>query len=240
MGAKGCKCPCAGLAGGSKHQVVMFGPQGSGKTTLLYKLKLPLWDAHDITKDMTTLRIEPRPNERPRDPGYHYEEIDESRRLGRYGIWDVPGSDAFIRLWPMFYRYVNVSAVLYVVDASKEAVNDAEKCAQARRLMRFLLNEDELRMSAFILILNVHGNVAKGKKASKPHEPAPGEYDPYEYVETLKELLQVSKIEEEPWNKVRFKSFAIDCADVSKSDPKWIQMIDDIYRVYLSIGRGSA
>merc|ERR1712224_960317 len=106
----------------------------------------------------------------------------------------------------MFYRYVNVSAVLYVVDASKAGLEDADKVAQARRLMRFLLNEDELRMSAFFLILNVRRSGGTGKKhPSKAHDTP----------------------EEDPYENVRFKSFAIDCSDVSKSDPKWIDMIND-------------
>jgi len=215
----------------------MFGPEGSGKTTLLYKLRLPLWDAHDLKKDITKLREPPRDNERPRDPGYHYEEIEESRRLGRYGIWDVPGSDAFIRLWPMFYRYVDVTAVLFVVDASKEGVENADKVAQARRLLRLLLNEDELRVAAFFLIINVRSRDDGGKKAV--HDKHAANQLDTEHVETLKEMLQVSAIEEEPWNKNRFKYFEIDCANVSTHDVKWIAMVDDIYRVFLSIGKGS-
>jgi len=238
MGGKCCKCKCCAVSGGAQHQVVLLGPEASGKTTLLYKLKLPEWDPHDLKKDLTRLREPPRSAaERPRDPGYHYEEIDDSRRLGKYGIWDVPGNDAFIRMWPMFYRYINVSAVLYVVDASAEGIKNGDSVAQARRLMRFLLNEDELRVAAFFLILNVH-QLDEKKGQQKSGENA--DFDAYEHVETVKEMLQVSKIEDEPWNKNRFRSFAVDCAEVSKHDPKWVAMIDDVYRVFLSVGRGSA
>lgn len=183
---------------------------------------------------MKNLR-ETRGKDRPKDPGYHYEELNDTRRLGKYGIWDVPGSDAFIRMWPMFYRYVNVSAVLYVVDASDEGISGAEgenRVAKARRLMTFLLNEDELRLSAFFLILNVRQS---GEKGEKPKE---GD-DIYRNVNTVKEMLAVSKIEEQQANKLRFKSFALDCSEVLKTDPKWTACMDDIYRVFLAIGHGS-
>jgi len=222
---------------------MMFGPEGSGKTTLFCKLKLPLWDEHDLKKDMKAMRAPARDTgvmARPTDPGYHYDEIQETRRLGKYGLWDVPGNDAFTRLWPMFYRYINVSAVLFVVDASKEGIADDDKVASARRNLRFLLNEDELRVSAFFLILNVHQ-----ADKSKAHVPHAGEaavsddFDPYENVNTLKEMLQITKIESEPWNAIRFKSFAIDCAEVLKTDTNWVAIIDDIFRVFVAIGRGA-
>lgn len=244
-----CKCSCCTSLTTECHQVMLFGPEGSGKTTLLYKLKCPGWDAHDLKRDMKSLR-ETRGNERPKDPGYHYEELSDNK-IGRYGVWDVPGSDAFIRMWPMFYRYVNVSAVLYVVDASTQGIEGKEgenRVAQARRMMRFLLNEDELRLAAFFLILNVRqpdpaapGSVGGPAVADGTSTKTSRDDDVniYESVDTVKEMLAVSRIEDEPWNKIRFKSFAIDCSDISKTDVRWTSAIDDIYRVFLAIGHGS-
>merc|ERR1719401_2468812 len=100
----------------------------------------------------------------PADPGYHYEELYHNS-MGRYGIWDVPGNEAYVRMWPMFYRYVNITAVIFVVDVKPDYVTTPEgenRIAKARRLMRFLLNEDELRVAAFVLILNT---VSKDEKA---------------------------------------------------------------------------
>ena len=69
-----------------------------------------------------------------------------------------------------------------------------------------MLNEDELRVAAFFLILNVHQlDEKKGQQKSGDN----ADFDAYEHVETVKEMLQVSKIEEEPWNKTRFRSFAV-------------------------------
>jgi signal recognition particle receptor subunit beta len=217
----------------------MFGPEGSGKTTLLYKLKLPGWD--DIKRDITALRqSSSSANERPKDPGYHYEEIEYSKF--RYGIWDVPGSDAFIRMWPMFYRYVNASAILYVVDASEKGAADANKVAQARRLLRYLLNEDELRVAAFFLILNIRQqepDAEKTKGAKKASAGVDPDYDPKAAVETMKEMLQVSTIEAEPWNSIRFKVFCFDCAQVNTRDKNWEEMLQTMYKVYLALGHGS-
>merc|ERR1712151_1431453 len=86
-----------------------------------------------------------------RDPTYHYEEM--KWKALKYGIWEIPGSDVMIRQWPMFYRYVRMSACLFVVDAhSDKKFDEIEK---SRYWLQYLLNEDELRCAAFVLVLNI-------------------------------------------------------------------------------------
>merc|ERR1719262_1299162 len=67
-----------------------------------------------------------------RDVGYHYEELTGSRKF-KYGIWDVPGSKAMRRIWPMFYRYVKISAVIFMIDGSRvtEDIDDIARIEEA-------------------------------------------------------------------------------------------------------------
>merc|ERR1712217_924910 len=96
----------------STDQLVMLGLEGAGKTTLLYSLRLGPW------KEIT--RVIEKMNDAGEDPGYHYEEMASVSKLKKYGIWDVPGTAEMVGLWPMFYRYIKVCAILFVVDGSEE------------------------------------------------------------------------------------------------------------------------
>merc|ERR1712113_779878 len=112
-----------------------------------------------------------------KDPCYHYEEMT-SKSLGQYGIWDIPGSEVMVRMWPMFYRYLRMTAVFFVVDAFSASKEDLDKIAQARHQIEFLLNEDELRTAAFVLIINT------GYKEGV--DSADTEYEWHEFEEALK------------------------------------------------------
>jgi len=141
----------------------MLGLPGSGKTTLLYKLKLMdkvSGEWKDISKLVEAIKS---PNGQG-DVSYHYEELS-SKMLKNYGIWDVPGS--LISVWPTFYRYIRISAAIFVVDASKEASENEKSLRDARRVLNFLLNEDELRQAAFIVIINERSETTKNKKSQK-------------------------------------------------------------------------
>lgn len=130
------------------HQFVMFGLEKAGKTTLLWRLKFPQWKRKDLIKETQQL------SNSGTDPGYHYENF---KGHPGYGIWDVPGSPVMQQLWPLFYRYVHISAVLFVVDASILDDGDPvqfKKIVQARQHIHHLLNEAELQGSAFVLIIN--------------------------------------------------------------------------------------
>eukprot|EP00913_Durusdinium_trenchii_P029059 g27247.t1 len=131
----------------------MLGLEGAGKTTFLYKLKINGYKKADVTQDMVYLKAAKQ------DPGYHFEELS-SPTIGQYSIWEVPGNDVMRPLWPMFYRYLRIHGVFFVVDAFSEQCFDLDKenfrkLSKARDALFQLVNEDELRVSVFFLVLNV-------------------------------------------------------------------------------------
>jgi len=202
--------PCCG-PGGDVRQIVMFGPKGSGKTTLLYRLKIPAWKTDGMTHAIANLE--------QRDSGYHYEEFINST-LGLYGVWDVPGSPAMVRMWPSFYRYVTVSACMFVVDGStseRELDEGAweEKMMSAKLQLHKLLNEDELRLAAFFLIINTRG---KAENLS----------------ETVKDLLGVQEVLDQPWNVPRFRVEVFDVCTVNATEKPWISMMEEIYKIAIA------
>lgn len=145
MGGLCCTSDATGVAeAGSRAkrsgipQVLLLGLDGSGKTTLLYRTYFSQW--HDITSHM-----EPT-------VGFHYEEVN---KLGmQLGMWDLPGSDSVRQLWPIFYRWIEVTAVVMVVSLTDTR---PERIAEVRRLIRVLVNEDELRAAQFAVVLNTFG-----------------------------------------------------------------------------------
>eukprot|EP00928_Gymnodinium_smaydae_P080731 TRINITY_DN64377_c0_g1_i1.p1 TRINITY_DN64377_c0_g1~~TRINITY_DN64377_c0_g1_i1.p1 ORF type:complete len:217 (+),score=44.82 TRINITY_DN64377_c0_g1_i1:156-806(+) len=193
------------------HQIVMLGPAEAGKTTLLYRLKIPRW--HNIIDDLQRLHDT---ENRLWDPGYHYEELSTGS-LKKFGIWDVPGSESMMPMWPLFYRYVQVTAVIFVVDGSEAP----EKLPKAKRQMYHLLNEDELRSAAFILIVNQ-------KRGCTAQQAA-----------TAFEVLGASEIEGQSWNAPRFRKFSFDCEKITGvSDKNWRDVVEEIYKIYISVGPG--
>jgi len=254
-------------------QLVLLGPERSGKTTILYKLKIPKWTTVDMKTELQNLKKEERDilsNNKNADPhggdfGYHYEELNEAS-IGEYGMWDVPGSDVMVTMWPTFYRYVKVAAVLYVVDVpekrdeSEEVIDfkcqicdntgrtpsdeictectfgDKVKLNKAKRLLHFLLNEDELRMSAFVLILNVKD--PKSRKDAKP--------DGKNTVETgagmkggqaqqTGDVLGVEDLSKQRANKERFKIFTLCAATLQPTDAVWKDVILEIHKVGIQL-----
>jgi len=142
-------------------QVVMLGLAGAGKTTLLYTLlmgnKLQGEYNQKISKLVTDMKEQG-------DISYHYEELPKT--MGHYGVWDVPGSLSAV--WPTFYRYIRITATIFVVNASEEAAGNESELRDAARVLKFLLNEDELRQAAFIVIINERPeNEGKGTKKGK-------------------------------------------------------------------------
>ncbi|CEM00003.1 unnamed protein product [Vitrella brassicaformis CCMP3155] len=142
------------------HQILILGLSGSGKTTLLYKLKIPGWAEQDIAQKI------PTPTK-----GYHYEEFN--KRGMRFGMWDVPGADAMQALWPAFYRYIKVSAVIFVVSMVEM---NPKKIRQAGEHIRILVHEDELREAAFCVLMNTFG---------RPMMPGAGQHSTVAFQSTL-------------------------------------------------------
>lgn len=166
------KHPFAWLSGNDTLQFLMLGCEGAGKTTLLYRLKIDSWkdegkdgkDEGKISADMRKMRegALDNPDIDVRDPSYHYEEFISTGigGIGKYGIWDVPGSEPLCRMWPMFYRYLRMDALLYVVDCFSADRESLDRIFKARRQLFRLLNENELRCAAVVLVLNVRSDAA--------------------------------------------------------------------------------
>eukprot|EP00397_Hematodinium_sp_SG-2012_P055600 GEMP01067984.1.p1 GENE.GEMP01067984.1~~GEMP01067984.1.p1 ORF type:complete len:202 (+),score=37.75 GEMP01067984.1:82-687(+) len=137
---------------GENRQFLLVGPEGSGKTTFLYLLKITQWKKHDYLKDAQKIKD---------DFGYHYEEFTKSTIP--YGIWDIPGQENLRPFLASFYRYLQMDAVLYMIDANDILTADFDHIEDIRHHVHFLLNEDELRNAAFVVIANTKG---KGEGAA--------------------------------------------------------------------------
>lgn len=228
--------------------MLCLGPEGSGKTTLLYSLKIPNWKT--MSQDLALLG---KQGTRNWDPAYHYEELSGGS-LGKYGVWDVPGSEAMVSMWPAFYRYIAVTAVLFVVDASAEATDTSDKdkapekaamIQKAKRQMAFLLNEDELRNAAFVLILNTKATPnkdtnSKSERAHKGGDKAAAKkpVDPITTATTVGELLGAQDYKKNSSQKARFLQYTLECSQMKPSDPIWKEILQEIYKIYLCVGPG--
>eukprot|EP00403_Amphidinium_massartii_P036772 CAMPEP_0178436964 /NCGR_PEP_ID=MMETSP0689_2-20121128/34718_1 /TAXON_ID=160604 /ORGANISM="Amphidinium massartii, Strain CS-259" /LENGTH=246 /DNA_ID=CAMNT_0020059091 /DNA_START=36 /DNA_END=773 /DNA_ORIENTATION=+ len=221
-------------------QFLLLGLEDAGKTTLLYRLKIPQWKKNEITRELQHIKSEES------DPSYHYEEFAGKRdTFPAYGIWDVPGNKDMIRLWPMFYKYIRITAVLFVVDATPPErgadgaaiiAKKIEQIDEARRQIHFLLNEDELRRAAFILILNT--------KKQSDDTKVKKELSDREYESALVDMLEVKSLQHDPPYAERFSYFIMDCAEASPggSTPggqKWTEILKRIRIVHDQVGEGA-
>jgi len=127
-------------------QFLLVGPEGSGKTAFLYLLKIAQWNKNDFIKDAQKIKD---------DYGYHYEEF--TKGPWPYGIWDIPGSDYVRPFIGAFYRYLQMDAVLYMVDANELVTLDYDQLECIRTHFHYLLHEDELRSCSFTIIANTKG-----------------------------------------------------------------------------------
>eukprot|EP00933_Yihiella_yeosuensis_P083157 TRINITY_DN9729_c3_g1_i1.p1 TRINITY_DN9729_c3_g1~~TRINITY_DN9729_c3_g1_i1.p1 ORF type:complete len:249 (+),score=33.66 TRINITY_DN9729_c3_g1_i1:49-795(+) len=245
-GVQGIQEIAAQMRGQASSQFLMLGLEGEGKTTLLYKLKIPGWKRHEITRDIAQLKT--TEGNRPRDPGYHYEEFRSSAH-GPYGIWEIPGNDAMRRLWPMFYRYLHMDAVLFVVDAFKKdcldlTAKNLKRLNEARQTIRYLLNEDELRTAAFVLILNVRWEVELDKDGTAKYSgpvggpdiaSRPSAEELHRQEEALFDMLGVPEIEQDVAQMKRFRKHSFNCAEITRKEPKWEKLLKDIFQYRTSL-----
>ncbi len=66
------------------------------------------------------------------------------------GVWDLGGSEACRALWSTVYKNVKISAIILVIDwAERETY-----FIQSRQMLHFLVNEDELRYSTLMIVVN--------------------------------------------------------------------------------------
>jgi len=213
--------PFSWLKSQEVFQFLMLGLDGVGKSTLLYRIKIDGWKTVEIIKDMAHLkRVMGEDGTDCKDPGYHYEEL-RSHHLGRYGIWDVPGDETMLSLWPIFYRYLRIGCVLFVVDAFSPKRDNLDRIARARQQLHILLNEDELRNSAFVLILNIP-ETDHGKGASTEEEEQ-------ELQTAIEEMLGVSEIMEMKPHADRFRKVRLNCSTITRDEqPEWEDLMKEV------------
>merc|ERR1712151_418569 len=130
----------------------------------------------------------------------------------------IPGNEVVMRMWPMFYRYLRMTAVFFVVDAYSEVRENLKNIYRARQMLHLLLNEDELRCAAFVLVHNVYTPEGEEKKQ-----------EDLEFEQALEEMLGVPEIEQNGMQKVRFLKRSINCADITRESP--------VLKVAKTIGR---
>jgi ADP-ribosylation factor protein 1 len=116
------------LGGGrTERRILMLGLDAAGKTTVLYKLKL-----NEAVQTIPTI-------------GFNVEHL-QYKKLD-LTVWDVGGQDKIRQLWRHYYQ--GTDAVIFVVDSA-----DRERSKLAATELHRLLNEDELRDAALLVMAN--------------------------------------------------------------------------------------
>ncbi|KAK3536565.1 hypothetical protein QTP86_013759 [Hemibagrus guttatus] len=108
-------------------RILMVGLDAAGKTTVLYKLKLG-----EVVTTIPTL-------------GFNVEKVDYKNIS--FTVWDVGGQDVIRRLWRHYYQ--NTMGLIFVVDSS-----DRERIQDAALELQNMLEEDELRDAAVLVLAN--------------------------------------------------------------------------------------
>ncbi|XP_078154697.1 ADP-ribosylation factor 2-like [Carex rostrata] len=111
----------------SEMRILMVGLDAAGKTTILYKLKLG-----EVVTTLPTI-------------GFNVETV-EYRNIN-FTVWDIGGQDSVRRLWRYYFQ--NTQGLIFVIDS-----NDNERIIEARDELHRMLNEEELRDAALLVIAN--------------------------------------------------------------------------------------
>ncbi|XP_060925835.1 uncharacterized protein LOC133000012 [Limanda limanda] len=108
-------------------RILMVGLDAAGKTTLLYRLKLA-----EVVNTIPTI-------------GFNVETV-EYKNVS-FTVWDVGGQTVIRPLWRHYYT--NTQGLIYVVDS-----NDPERIKEAADELHRMLEEDELRGVALLVLAN--------------------------------------------------------------------------------------
>ncbi|XP_041639923.1 ADP-ribosylation factor 5-like [Cheilinus undulatus] len=108
-------------------RILMVGLDAAGKTTLLYKLKLA-----EVVTTIPTI-------------GFNVETV-EYKNIS-FTVWDVGGQTIIRPLWRHYF--VNTQGLIFVVDS-----NDPERMKEAADELHKMLDEDELRGVAVLVLAN--------------------------------------------------------------------------------------
>eukprot|EP00440_Ansanella_granifera_P014521 gb/GFBE01015784.1/.p1 GENE.gb/GFBE01015784.1/~~gb/GFBE01015784.1/.p1 ORF type:complete len:184 (+),score=59.72 gb/GFBE01015784.1/:1-552(+) len=116
------------LAGGKQERrIVMVGLDAAGKTTVLYKLKLG-----EVVTTIPTI-------------GFNVESV-EYKNIN-FTVWDIGGQDKIRKLWRFYYN--GTHGVIFVVDST-----DRDRIQDAREELQALLQDDEMRQAALLVLAN--------------------------------------------------------------------------------------
>merc|ERR1719335_551262 len=108
--------------------------------------------------------------------------------------------------WSNFYTSIKIHCVIFVVDGAEK---DPERIYLAKELLQTLMNEDELRLSAFAVIIN------QKKKGGNNKVYDDRSQDQLHYKLGLHELHESCD-----W---RVQKFVINCLDLDgPSDVHWV------------------
>lgn len=125
-------------------QVLILGQEGAGKTTLAIGENLK--------------ELEPT-------QGYNRFEkcLHDSETGKKVSIWDVNGNEILKPLWSAYYKNIYFSGVIYVINSSSESYE------QSIKDIHFLVNEEELRDTAFLILFNMKSAKKEevGRKSSE-------------------------------------------------------------------------
>eukprot|EP01117_Protostelium_nocturnum_P003918 TRINITY_DN1518_c0_g1_i1.p1 TRINITY_DN1518_c0_g1~~TRINITY_DN1518_c0_g1_i1.p1 ORF type:complete len:175 (+),score=57.09 TRINITY_DN1518_c0_g1_i1:139-663(+) len=108
-------------------RLLVLGLDAAGKTTLLYRLKLG-----ETVCTIPTI-------------GFNVETVEYNNL--NFTMWDVGGQEKIRSLWRYYYQ--NTHGMIYVVDS-----NDHERFEEAREVLHHMMNEDELRDAAVLVLAN--------------------------------------------------------------------------------------
>ncbi len=145
----------------STRNIVIVGLDGAGKTQLLYTLKLN----DDPGRFEPTICM-------------NYERLVVIRRPVRYilNMWDLPGSLELRPMWRLFWAWTNVETCVWVQNA-----NDRASVPENQALLSQLCQDDGLRFSEIIVVLNIHN----------PNDIT--RIKPEEYTKTLLEIPTIAR-----------------------------------------------
>jgi GTPase SAR1 family protein len=92
---------------------------------------------------------------------FNYEEVDLGSST--VAIWDLPGKENLRIFWPNFYRNIEFSGLIYLIN-----YDNKDTLSESVKVMHDLLSEEELREVNVLIVLNYakkdYDELNKGEK----------------------------------------------------------------------------
>jgi signal recognition particle receptor subunit beta len=139
---------CGGK-GSKMHHVMLAGIEKAGKTFFLYsRLKQFITASTKIRTRSTECKYFLRNYILIHSIiAFNYEEVDLGSST--VAIWDLPGRENLRMLWPNFYRNIDFSGLIYLIN-----YDNKDTLAEAVKVMHDLLSEEELSDVLVLVVLN--------------------------------------------------------------------------------------